>query len=84
MLDHIMDWTTAFLRKHHRLHIFDSIWCTFPPYPGFIVPTKTFLQVKQWTGNEFRSFAKVFIIAVALYLSKIPNQISSEKISPNA
>ena len=78
MLDHIMDWTTAFLRKHHRLHIFDSIWCTFPPYPGFIVPTKTFLQVKQWTGNEFRSFAKVFVIAVALSLRNPKSDIERE------
>ena len=46
MLDHIMNWTSAFLRKHHCLQLFDSIWYTFPPYPGFIVPMRTFLQVK--------------------------------------
>ena len=76
MLDHIM--TSAFLRKHHCLQLFDSIWCTFPPYPGFIVPMRIFLQVKQWQGDEFRSFAKVFVIAVALALRNLKTEIERE------
>ena len=78
MLDHIMNWTSAFLRKHHCLQLFDSIWCTFPPYPGFIVPMITFLQVKQWQGDEFHSFAKVFVIAVALALRNPKTEIERE------
>ena len=81
MLDHIMNWTSAFLRKHHCLQLFDSIWRTFPPYPGFIVPTRTFLQVKQWQGDEFRSFAKVFVIAVALALQNLKTEIEREDFS---
>src|SRR5947208_7928990 len=39
---------------------------------------RTFLQVKQWQGDEFRNFAKIFVIAVALALRNLKTEIEHE------
>ena len=65
MLTHLMGWLTTFLSDIGRLVIFDDIWQSLPPYPGFTPPTKSYRQVTQWTGKEMRNLGRCILGAFA-------------------
>ena len=65
MLTHLMGWLTEFLSDIGRLVIFDDIWQSLPPYPGFTPPTKSYRQVTQWTGKEMRNLGRCILGAFA-------------------
>src|SRR6266576_3849817 len=60
-LQHLMNWITGFLEVHGRLHAFDEVWKTMPPYPGNILPGKPYHQITQVTGKEMRAVLKVIL-----------------------
>ena len=69
VLVHMMDWIQGFLEHHDRINAFDHIWHWLPPYPGFVVPTKSYWMVSQWSAKEMWHFARVIlgIFTVALW-----------------
>ena len=69
LLKNLLDWVTAFLKKHHRLTAFNQAWRTMPPYPGFTQPRKAFREVTQWQGKEMRNFGRIILVASAVALS---------------
>lgn len=65
---HLMNWVQDFLKKHHRLKLFDDVWCTMTAYPGFNPPSKAFREVSQWQGKEMRHFGRILLGALAAAL----------------
>ena len=61
ILKHVMQWMEEFLKKHKRLHIFDNIWESIPPYSGYNPPSKKYRQITMWSGNEMRGFLRVIL-----------------------
>jgi hypothetical protein len=58
LFKHLMQWLEDFLKKHGRQAIFDDIWKSLPPYPGFYVPKKAYSEVIQWQGKEMRNLGR--------------------------
>ena len=59
--NHLMDWVLRFLAKHRRLKIFHNQWVNMPAYKDFRKPRKKFLEIKQWQGNEMKSFIRILV-----------------------
>jgi len=74
VLVHIMDWIQVFLEHHDRINAFDHIWRWLPPYPEFVVPTKLYRMVSQWSGKEMRHFARVILGTFMVALWQTTNQ----------
>ena len=68
LLKNLLDWVTSFLKQHCRLDLFDDIWRSMPPYPGFTPPHKAFREVSQWQGKEMRMFGRIVLPAMAIAL----------------
>lgn len=51
LLKYLMEWIKAFLKKHGRTQTFDTVWVSFPAYPGLARPTKPYRQLSQWQGK---------------------------------
>jgi len=68
LFKHMMDWIGAFLQKLGRLQAFDQVWKALPPYPGFLVPKRSYRDVTQWHGKEMSNLGPgiVRVLAVAL------------------
>jgi len=68
LFKHIMDWIEGFLKKPGQLQAFDDIWKTLPPYPGFLVPKKSYSEGAQWHGKEMRNLGRCIpgVLAMAL------------------
>ena len=69
LLKNLLDWVTAFLKRHHRLEAFDQAWRSMPPYPGFTQPRKAFREVTQWQGKEMRNFGRIILVVSAVALA---------------
>lgn len=69
LLKHLMEWIEPFLKKHSRLQLFDTVWKSLQPYPGFTQPRKAYREVSQWQGKEMRNFGRVILPALAAALS---------------
>src|SRR5205807_503462 len=57
----LMEWIQGFLGKHKRLAVFDGIWSTLPPYPGFTPPRKQYRQITMCSGTEMRGVGRVIL-----------------------
>jgi len=71
---HMMDWNQGFLEYHDWINVLDHVWRWLPPYPGFVVPTKSYQIVSQWSGKEMRHFAKVILGTFTITLRQTTNQ----------
>ena len=40
LFKHLMQWIEDVLKKHGRQELFDNVWKSLLPYPGFFVPKK--------------------------------------------
>jgi len=69
LFKHMMDWIEGFLKKHGRLEAFDNVLKALLPYPGFLVPKKSYGEVTQWQGKEMRDQGRCIlgVLAVALH-----------------
>jgi len=74
VLVYMMDWIYGFLAHHDRINAFDYVWRQLPPYPGFVVPTKSYWMVSQWSGKEILHFARVILGTFTVALQQTPNQ----------
>ena len=61
LFKHLMQWIEDFLKKHGRQELFDEIWKSLPPYPGFFVPKKAYREVTQWQGKEMRNLGRCIL-----------------------
>ena len=61
LFKHLMQWIEDFLKKHDRQELFDEIWKSLPPYPGFFVPKKAYREVTQWQGKEMRNLGRCIL-----------------------
>jgi hypothetical protein len=60
-----MQWIEDFLKKHDRQELFDEVWKSLPPYPGFFVPKKAYREVTQWQGKEMRNLGRCILGVLA-------------------
>jgi len=74
VLVHMMDWIQGFLEHHDQINAFDHVWRRLPPYPGFVVPTKSYRMVSQWSGKEMRHFVRVILGTFTVALRRTTNQ----------
>jgi len=70
----MMDWIQGFLEHHDWINAFDHVWRRLPPYPGFVVPTKSYRMVSQWSGKEIRHFARVILGTFTVALRRTTKQ----------
>jgi hypothetical protein len=70
LFKHLMQWLEDFLKKHGRQPIFDEIWRSLPPYPGFFVPKKAYREVTQWQGKEMRNLGRCILGVLASALRR--------------
>jgi len=61
LFKHLMQWIEDFLKKHGRQELFDEVWKSLPPYPGFFVPKKAYREVTQWQGKEMRNLGRCIL-----------------------
>ena len=61
LFKHLMQWIADFLKKHGRQKLFDNVWKSLPPYPGFFVPKKAYREVTQWQGKEMRNLGRCIL-----------------------
>jgi len=61
LFKHLMQWIEDFLKKHDRQELFDEVWKSLPPYPGFFVPKKAYREVTQWQGKEMRNLGRCIL-----------------------
>ena len=74
VLVHVMDWIEGFLEHYDQINAFDYVWHWLPPYPGVVVPTKSYRMVSQWSGKELRHFVRVILDTFTVALRWTTNQ----------
>lgn len=70
MMKHLMEWLLAFLEKHDRLHVFNQIWKTVPPFHDISPVNKTYSEVSQWQGKEIRIMSRYLLAVFTVSLRK--------------
>ena len=70
LFKHMMQWIEDFLKKHDRQAVFDEVWKSLPPYPGFFVPKKAYREVTQWQGKEMRNLGRCILGVLASALRR--------------
>ena len=70
LFKHLMQWIEDFLKKHDRQDLFDEVWKSLPPYPGFFVPKKAYREVTQWQGKEMRNLGRCILGVLASALRR--------------
>ena len=66
-----------FLTKHGQQELFDNVWKSLPPYPGFFLPKKAYREVTQWQGKAMRNLGRCILSVFASSLrSPTPAQQS--------
>lgn len=78
LLKHMMIWIQGFLSDLGRLHIFDQIWCSLPPYPGFTPPNRAYRLISQRIGKEFRNLARVIL---AVFVAALKRQSDTRRLT---
>jgi hypothetical protein len=58
LFKYLMQWLEDFLEKHGQQAIFDDIWKSLPPYPGFYIQKKAYSEVIQWQGKKMRNLGR--------------------------
>ena len=61
LFKHLMKWIEDFLKKHGRQELFDNVWKSLPPYPGFFVLKKAYREVTQWQGKVMRNLGRCIL-----------------------
>jgi len=62
------DWILGCLKKHARQQAFDDAGKALPPYQGFFVPKKAYMEVTQWQGKEMRNIGHCLLGVPAVAL----------------
>ena len=70
LFKHMMQWIEDFLKKHDRQAVFDEVWKSLPPYPGFFVPKEAYREVTQWQGKEMRNLGRCILGVLASALRR--------------
>ena len=58
LFKHLIQGIEDFLKKHGRQELFDNVWKSLPPYPGFFVPKIAYREVTLWQGKEMRNLGR--------------------------
>jgi hypothetical protein len=66
----MMEWVQGFLGKHKRLAVFDEIWSSLPPYPGFTPPKKQYRQITIWSGTEMHGVGRVILACLTAAMGR--------------
>jgi len=73
MLKHLLLWIMSFLKLHHRLALFNSLWMTIPSYLSMTQPKKSFEEIVQWTGGEYKKMSHFLVGCLANSLHRPSN-----------
>jgi len=75
----MMKWIEGFLGKHKRLVVFDEIWSSLSPYPGFTPPKKQYRQITMWSGTKMRGVGSVIFACFtpAMHREQDPGRLSA-------
>jgi len=73
MLKHLLLWIMSFLKLHHRLTLFNSLWMAIPPYLSMTQPKKSFKEIVQWMGGEYKKMSRLLVSCLANYLRRPSN-----------
>jgi len=61
MLKHLLLWIMSFLKSHHQLALFNSLWMAIPPYLSITQPKKSYKEIVQWTGAEYKKMSRFLV-----------------------
>ena len=61
LFEHLIQWIEDFLKKHGRQELFDNVWKSLLPYPGFFVPKKAYREVTQRQEREMRNLGSCIL-----------------------
>jgi len=61
ILKHLLLWIMSFLKLHHWLALFNSLWMAIPPYLSMTQPKKSFEEIVQWTGGEYKKMSRFLV-----------------------
>ena len=70
MLKHLLLWIMSFLKSHHRLALFNSLWMAIPSYLSMTQPKKSFEEIVQWTGGEYKKMTRFLVGCLATSLHR--------------
>jgi len=73
MLKHLLLWIMSFLKLHHRLTLFNSLWMAIPPYLSITQPKKSFEEIVQWMGGEYKKMSRFLVGCLANSLRCLSN-----------
>ena len=76
ILNHLMDWVMDFLHEFQRLELFNQLWISIPPYQNMLRPKKTFQEVSQWQGKEFKTMSRFLLACFAASLDNPSNNMT--------
>jgi hypothetical protein len=73
LLDHCMGWVTKLLKANGVLVWFDTAFKSSPPYLQYPPITKSFGEVKQWSGKDMRRFASILVSCFYVAARRVSN-----------
>ena len=73
MLKHLLHWIMSFLKSHHQLALFNSLWMAIPSYLSMTQPKKSFEETVQWTGGEYKKMSHFLVGCLANSLHHLSN-----------
>jgi len=73
MLKHLLLWIMSFLKSHHWLALFNSLWMAIPSYLSMTQPKKSFEETVQWTGGEYKKMSRFLVGCLANSLRHLSN-----------
>jgi hypothetical protein len=63
LLKHLMEWNHDLLQRHRRLPLFNRLWKAVPRYVDLPPNKKTYQEITQWTGREYKNMSR-FLVGV--------------------
>ena len=77
LFKHLMQRIEDFLKNNGRQGLFDNVWKSLSPYPGFFVPKNASREVTQCQGKEMRNLGRCMLGVFTSFLrSPTPAQQS--------
>jgi hypothetical protein len=73
MLKYLLLWIMNFLKAHHWLALFNSLWMAIPSYLSMTQPKKSFKETVQWTGGEYKKMSRFLVGCLANSLCRPSN-----------
>jgi hypothetical protein len=59
--EYVITWTLAWLREVGLSETFKQLWLSSPAYHNMRMPTKTLMDISQYSGEEFRVMARILL-----------------------